>query len=392
MLFLSILAGIALAYPQIAAQANETNALPPIAYAARVIGDTARSRLIVDFDKKVSHEAYLLDNPKRIVVDLPETVFSLDGELERLPKSLVSNLRYGLIAPGKSRLVLELADAVTIENHLVRELTAEGRHRLIVDMVKATDKQFAAMVRRSDEVSSGDNQARNQNQGPIIVVIDPGHGGIDGGATGANKTVEKDITLNFAKKLRARFADDEAFKILLTREEDTFMGLRDRLAFAREKKADLLISVHADSLKQKFIRGATVYTLSAQGSDELSIVLARKQNRADLIAGLELPTVESDVSDIFIDMTRQETKVFSKQFADIVVKKMRNKIKLINNPHRSADFFVLKAPEVPSILLELGYLSNKEDESLMTSPKWQGLAVKKTADAIREFFKPRLAQ
>ena len=386
---IAFIAAFGLRPAQISAQTTVTT--PPIAYAARVIGDKARSRLIVDFDQKVSHRAYILNNPKRIIVDLPETVFSLDGELERLPKSLITDLRYGLIGPDRSRIVLELADPVVIENHLVRELSQEGRFRLIVDMVRATEEEFAQSVQTERNLRRAETkQSDKTSVDPVTIVLDPGHGGLDGGASGIKGTREKHITLGFSLKLKAKLEESPQYRVLMTRDDDSFIGLRDRLNFTRKQKADLLISVHADSLSQKFIRGATIYTLSKEGSDELSRILARKQNRADLIAGLELPEVESEVSDIFIDMTRRETKVFSRRFAQIMVEKMQKDVRLIKNPHRSADFFVLKAPEIPSILLELGYLSNPEDENLMSSETWQDLVAEKTANAIRHFFDDRV--
>ncbi len=373
-----------------AAETRAGNAIPPIAFAARVIGDSSRARLIVDFDQDVFQETYLLDNPKRIVVDLPETVFSLDGELKRLPKSLVSNLRYGTIADGRSRIVLELAQPVLIENHRVKELSDDNRFRLIVDLVKATQEQFSSSVRPPVRPKSALNENKSASKKQYVIVIDPGHGGIDGGASGSQKTREKEITLSFAKKLKALLASNKLFKPLLTRDGDEFMRLTERVEKARKYKADLLISVHADSLRQKDIRGATIYTLSKKGSDEISRTLANSQNRTDLIAGLSLPEEKPDVSNILIDMTRRETKVFSERFASVVVRALKDDIKLIKNPLRSADFYVLKAPEIPSILLELGYLSNRRDEALMRSDEWQSIAVHNVYDAIREFFDVRV--
>ena len=367
--------------------------LPPIAFAARVIGNLERSRLIVDFDKSISHDAYLLSNPKRIVIDLPEVVFSLDGELERLPKSLVKDLRFGIIAPGQSRIVLELTQGVLIENHRVKQLIGRERHRLFVDMVKATPKQFAEAVRVSNpSLKPKTGKKADISPANFKIVLDPGHGGVDGGAIGKGRTNEKRITLSFAHQLRQKLEKNSAFSVVMTRDTDKFVSLTDRVEIARRNKADLMISIHADSLKQTEIRGATVYTLSREGSDDISRALAKKQNKSDLIAGLSLPPSKPEVSDILIDMTRRETEVFSIRFANLMVEHMKRKIRLIHNPHRSADFYVLKAPEIPSVLLELGYLSNPADEILMASSNWQELAATRAAKAVEAFFDNRLVQ
>ncbi len=365
-----------------------------IAFAARVVGDDKRARLIVDFDKAVTYDTYLLADPQRIIIDLSQTAFSLDGEAKRLPTGLVRDFRYGAIAPGQSRIVLELAKDVVIENHSLRNVTSENRHRLLLDLVTASAEKFAAAVRKTPAVkvrkplSSGNKKPEDQKT--FTVVLDPGHGGIDGGAAGAGKTAEKVITLGFAKYLKASLSNNHKLKVLMTREDDRFVSLSDRVAFAKNNNADLFISIHADSLRQKNIRGATVYTLSEEGSDTLSRSLAQKQNRADLVAGLSLPKTQPKVTDILIDLTRRETQAFSVGVARLMVRQMKDRVRLIQNPMRSADFYVLKAPEFPSVLLELGYLSNVEDEKLMKSQEWQTKAAKIISESIEAFFKPRL--
>lgn len=376
--------------PANAAEPDQT----PIAFAARIIGDENRGRLLIDFDKAVDYEVYLVSEPNRIVIDLCETIFSLEGEVRELPRSLIKAFRYGGIGEGKSRVVLELLGPAVIDSHRIKEIASEGRHRLFVDFKSTSEVNFAKLTTDLTEVEQPreivSKRAKPQEQ--FNIVLDPGHGGIDGGAAGEMKTIEKNVTLAFALQLREMLSKTDGFNITMTRDSDQFVGLTKRLKFARESEADLFLSIHADSLAQKSIRGATVYTLSEKGSDRISRMLARRQNRTDLIAGLKLPEVKPQVSDIFIDMTRRETEVFSNQFAGLLVARMKEGIKLIRNPHRSADFFVLKAPEVPSVLLELGYLSNPEDEALMGSKEWQTLAVERTHDAIVDFFQIRLAQ
>lgn len=366
----------------------------PIAFAARIIGDENRGRLLIDFDKAVDYEVFLVSEPDRIVMDLSETVFSLEGEVGELPRSLIKAFRYGSIGEGRSRVVLELLGPALIDSHRIKEIASESRHRLFVDFKKTSASNFAKLTTDPAKFEPAEAviSKRAEPREMFNIVLDPGHGGIDGGAAGEMKTVEKNVTLAFALQLREMLSQTDSFNVTMTRDSDKFVGLTKRLKIARESQADLFLSIHADSLAQKSIRGATVYTLSEKGSDRISRMLARRQNRTDLIAGLKLPEVKEQVSDIFIDMTRRETEVFSNQFAGLLVTRMKEGIILIRNPHRSADFFVLKAPEVPSVLLELGYLSNPEDEALMGSKEWQTLAVQRTYEAIVDFFQIRLAQ
>ena len=381
------------------AEAQETaKNTPAIAYAGRIIGNDKRMRFILDFDRDVTQTAYVLADPKRLIIDLSETVFSLDGKSMRSPSALVTDVRYGTVAPGKSRVVMELGGAIKIAKISLTAMQDSGRQRLILDIVPVSEAEFLANAKKAEPSRSGGKVAHKGDRvAPVAkedriftIVIDPGHGGIDGGAVGKGRTVEKNVTLRFAKALRDKLSKHAAFKVLLTRENDTFVSLQDRINFAHQHHADLMISVHADSLRQRNIRGATIYTLSEEGTDELSRQLARKQNRADLIAGLSLPKVSDSVTDILIDLTRRETEVFSTRFARMLVVQMKTGIKLIKNPHRSADFFVLKAADIPSVLLELGYLSNREDEKLMLSSKWQEKAAQKLTQATIKFFKPRM--
>lgn len=387
--------GVAARSEEVASKASDSKpVIPPIAFAARVVGNADRTRLIVDFDRQIQHEAYLLDSPKRLVVELPATFFSLDDQVADKSASLITQLRFGQTAPDQSRIIFRLSGPVRVENNLVKHIAQEDRYRLIVDLVRSNEQEFATIVRKGlPEHSDAGSKSGKANPRRFRIVIDPGHGGFDGGATGeAAHAVEKDITLGFSLKLRDILSKNSAFEVIMTRDNDIFVGLENRLELARSSSADLMISVHADSLHQKDIRGATVYTLSEEGSDALSRSLARDQNRAELMSGLKLTIENPNVSDILIDMIRRETEVFSERFAQTMVDNLQNNIKLIRNPHRWADFFVLKAPEVPSILLELGYLSNPEDEALMISDKWQEMVAIHTAEAITAFFSDRLAQ
>ncbi|MGI9357036.1 MAG: N-acetylmuramoyl-L-alanine amidase [Rhizobiaceae bacterium] len=367
-----------------------------VAYAARLVGDAKRARLIVDFDSSVSYKISVIKDPKRVVINLSKTVFSLNKDATDLPDSVVETFRFGAIDPQTSRIVLSLSAPALVDSKKLKSLNDRGRHRLIVDLVSVDADKFERTALENAETLAVAKPAKPkpeqvERKRRFLVVLDPGHGGIDYGAGGRRGVQEKDVTLNFAKQLAAQLQKNSSYQVMMTRDDDSFVSLTERLEFARRVRADLFVSIHADSLRQRNIRGATVYTLSKKGSDSLARDLARKQNRSDLIAGFALPKLEAPVNDILIDLTRRETKSFSKRFAQSLVGSMRKGVRLIRNPLRSADFFVLKAPEVPSVLLELGYLSNGRDEKLLASKKWQHMVAGRMRLAVDKFFAPRLA-
>jgi len=222
------------------------------------------------------------------------------------------------------------------------------------------------------------------------VVIDPGHGGIDPGTTGRRKRVfEKHITLAMARRLKRELDNGGRYKTVLTRTRDVFVRLRDRIARARGSGADLFISLHADSMANSRIRGASVYTLSERASDKEAAALAAKENKADLIAGMDLSANSKQVTDILIDLAQRETMNHSVRFARILVDEMRKSTRFLRKSHRFAGFAVLKAPDVPSVLLEMGYLSNAEDEARLIQPRYRARLAKAIARAIDRYFDAR---
>jgi N-acetylmuramoyl-L-alanine amidase len=229
-----------------------------------------------------------------------------------------------------------------------------------------------------------------EESGRPIVVIDPGHGGIDSGAVGKDGTLEKDLTLKFGLELAAELKKDGKIEPILTREDDTFLSLGDRVEVAQQHHAALFISIHADTVRQNYVRGATVYTLSDEASDALSQALAEQENRSDILAGLSLEDQPDDVADILFDLARRETKNLSVRFAKSLVGDMKGDVALNNNPWRRAAFRVLKAPDVPSVLLEMGYLSNADDEKMFKSNNWPAGEAEKVARAVETFVGQRV--
>ena len=373
----------------------------PIAYSGRIAGDENSTRLLLDFDKEVSVKAFYMDHPDRIVIDLNETIFNLgDGDALK-PRGLISFMRHGAIVKGRSRIVLSLASPAEIVESTVKPHGVGTAYRLVLDLAATNVDHYSELVASNNNARDADNnlavrgdrpKAEAGDTGKITVVIDPGHGGIDGGAVGYHRAIEKDLVLSFAKLFEEKLRLAGPFDVKLTRDSDEFVSLNQRLAFAQDVEADLFISIHADSLKQRDVRGSTVYTLSKKASDLLSEQLAKSENSVDLVAGLSLPEEVEVVTDILADLTTRETKQFSRQFSGILVSNLQNRIKLIKNPRRSASFEVLKAPEVPGVLFELGYLSNAEDEKLLRSPEWQAKVADALTRSVVTFFEPRLGE
>jgi len=364
---------------------------PLAALTFRMAGDDLRTRIVVMFDREPKLSTLLLDNPHRLVVDLPETRFGFD-EKSLEPRGLVSRVRYGLVGKGRSRLILTLRGPFKVEDlRVLRNESASG-YRLVADIVATSDREFADQLQGRKEITSSTDrdekpvQAASQNgtARPFTIMIDPGHGGIDSGAESLSGIKEKDLTLAFGQELKDRLAQDKNIKVLMTREDDTFLRLSERVRIARQHEADLFISIHADTINQHDIRGATVYTISDKASDSVARAMAERENKSDTLAGAA-PEEQPEVTDILLDLTRRETHTFSLSFAEKVIHSLQGQVNLINNPHRFAGFQVLRAPDVPSVLIEIGYLSNAEDEKLISNPEWRKKLADRLAIAIKAF-------
>jgi N-acetylmuramoyl-L-alanine amidase len=223
-----------------------------------------------------------------------------------------------------------------------------------------------------------------------VVMLDPGHGGVDPGAVGASGIYEKEVTLAIAREVRRQLEASGRYKVGMTREDDVFVRLRDRIAKARTAGAELFISIHADAMRNRETRGASIYTLSETASDDEAAALAARENRADIIAGVDLSNENKDVMNILIDLAQRETMNHSASFGGLLVEELGRDIQLIPlKPHRFAGFAVLRAPDVPSALIELGYLSNRNDEQLLTRPHHRTKVAAALVRAIDRYFEKR---
>jgi N-acetylmuramoyl-L-alanine amidase len=362
------------------------------AIASRIENAAGRSTLIFDLTKPVVARARPVADPPRIVVDLPEVAFRIDPRNghDVGGSKIVKSYRYGQFAPGGARIVVDLAVPALVAR-VASENTADGA-RLILDLVPADATRFGAAVKAAalPEPSVVPEPPRaTPPAGKPVVVIDPGHGGVDMGATGRHGEQEKTIVLAFAEALRAKIEAGGNLHAIMTREEDVFLPLAARVRFAQRNNAALFLSIHADTLAAPHVEGATVYTVSAAASDAEAARIAEKENRADQAGGLAHADEATEVDDILMDLARRESLAFSRQFARTLVARWRDVGSLNRNPSRSAGFVVLKAYDVPSVLLELGYLSSDRDLTRLTSPAWRELAAGKTAEAVEAFFAAR---
>lgn len=351
----------------------------------RVMGDLKRVRVVAVYNAKPELSLRFLNKPPRLVIDLPKTVFSLPSNLATA-HGLVDNIRYGGAGPEKSRIIFGIKKFFQIENVSVEELENDLWQE-VFDIVAVPESVFNKELNDQLERQrqKGQKEKKTPQRRPFRVMIDAGHGGIDSGAKGGSGILEKNVTLTFARSLRDALQKYPDIQVFLTRDSDVFLRLGERVAKARELNANLFVSIHTDSISFASLRGATVYTISDKASDNVAKSLAESENKADLLDGL--PADDSPaIADILLDLAQRETHTFSVVFADRVVASFKtNEINLIKNPHRYAGFQVLKAPDIPSVLVEIGYLSNVNDEKLIIDDKWRMKVAETLAKTINDF-------
>ncbi len=333
----------------------------------RVGAQQEATRFVIELNETVPFKIFNLNNPERLVIDIPDVTWQ-PRSTPVLAGSVIEKYRTGLFKEGIFRIVLDLKQAV----QLVRNdsLQEENRFRIVLDMAPITAKKspafkfassnWANYVKNIGTVASVAKAKKVEKKRKPVIVIDPGHGGVDPG--GVVKHIrEKYIVLSFAKLLKKKLDAHGKYHSVLTRDKDIYIPLRDRFKIADREKADMFLSIHADKIHVKSIRGLTIYTLSEKASDEESHALAQQANRADVLVGNDLNQYDSLVSDILIDRAQEWTAEQSWRAAKLMVRHLRTRAPIARKAHRYAGFAVLKSPNVPSILLELGYLTNEND-------------------------------
>jgi N-acetylmuramoyl-L-alanine amidase len=381
----------------------------PIASDARLAGDTKQTRFVLDLDKTIQFRAFALADPYRVVVDMPQVTFRLAVGVGTAGRGLIKTFRYGLVMPGGSRIVFDLTGPARIANSYVLDAANGQPPRLVLELEEVDRTTFlqslavesrpelkpalaeAADTDAAAEAAIPPKPAAPSDRRPVVV-IDPGHGGIDNGTQSGAQT-EKSLVLAFGLALRDRIEKSGKYRVVMTRTDDTFIPLADRVRIARNQSAALFVSIHADALphREGDAQGATIYTLSDHASDVEAERLAEAENKADAIGGVNLTEEPTDVADILIDLAQRETRTFSNRFARLLMGEMKNTVRMHKPPLKSAGFKVLKAPDVPSVLIELGYVSNKGDLEHLVSENWRSHTVESMAQAIDAFLAKRLA-
>ena len=400
-----VVAGGALCSPLARSQASDNAVVPvsappssyPTASDARLAGDDRQTRFVLELDRKIDLRAFALADPYRVVLDIPQVNFQLPPQTGQTGRGMIKAFRYGLVMPGGSRIVMDLTKPAIIDKAYVVE-AANGQPPKLVVELSATDRtsfmraiSTASRAELRPSAAPEPVKAASDDKRPVVV-IDPGHGGIDNGTQASTGELEKQIVLDFATALHDRLEKSGKYRVVMTRNDDTFIPLSDRVKIARNEQAQLFVSVHADALPKKEgdAQGATIYTLSDTASDAEAARLADEENHADVIAGIDLTEEPSDVADILIDLARRETKMFSNHFARLLLSEMKGNVRLHPSPLKSAGFRVLRAPDVPSVLVELGYVSNKDDLHHLVSDEWRSKTVKVVGQAIDAFFAKRM--
>jgi N-acetylmuramoyl-L-alanine amidase len=392
LLLTGLLPGFAGVRPAAAAAGPE--AAPVIAADMDVSSEAGRTILRIALSKAVSARAHVMERPDRVIVDLPEVTFRLPAETGRKREGFIASYRYGLFAPGQSRVVIDLAQPALVSRLEAKPDGPDGTASLTIELTKTDRETFrraAADRAAAAAPSKAVAPAAPGDERPVIV-LDPGHGGIDPGAAAGGGRLEKDIVFAYAGQLKRKLEATGRYRVLMTREHDIFIPLGERVRLARAAHADLFISIHADTISGGAdVRGLTIYTGSERASDADSAKLADRENKADAVAGLEGGESADDVTDILQDLTQRETRAFSHNFASRLVGELDPVARLNKNPHRQAGFRVLRASDIPSVLLELGYLSSRKDSDLLMSEEWRDLSSGAIVTAVQRFFATRLA-
>lgn len=395
---------------------NSVFAARPTATSFRLHDHGTHTRIVLELTSGADFTIFQLTDPWRTVIDLPEVIWNLPQDTDVLNEGVVRDMRYGLFQPGHSRVVIDLVRPANVDRAFVLAPTATTPWRLVIDLKSVPESLFMEKLGPANRIviarpdtgapvattpnvafleSSTDGRriplphrkpAVKPSERKPVIAIDPGHGGVDPGAIGVTGVREKDVTLAAAQQLKASLEKTGRYKVVLTRNRDISLQLRQRITLARRASADVFISIHADSISRTDVRGLSVYTLSETASDKEAAKLAEKENKADLIIGMDLTHESSDVRNILIDLAQRESMNLAAHLAATLISQLKRQVTLLRNTHRFAGFAVLKAPDVPSVLLEMGYLSNREEERLLKQSSYRQKLVGSIVQGLDTYF------
>jgi N-acetylmuramoyl-L-alanine amidase len=366
--------------------------------AVRVWPSSTYTRLTIEASSEIRYKHFSLANPNRLVIDLEDV--QLTGVLQDVSGQIQSadpfirTARAGQFNGNTVRLVLDLRNEVKPQIFSLKPV-AEYQHRLVVDLYPANGQQDDPLLALLQDYNKGqlDNNAPRGNKGktdparPVVIMIDPGHGGEDPGAIGPSGTREKDVVLRIGRQLKKLIDGEKNMKAYLTRDEDVFLPLGVRVAKARKIGADLFISVHADAVENRTARGSSVFALSENGATSaMARLLAKSQNEADMIGGVKIAGKDKYLAHTLFDLTQTATINDSLKLGKAVLGKMGDLNKLHKPKVEQAGFAVLKAPDIPSILVETAFISHPEEERKLVDPAFQQDMAEAILSGVRTYF------
>jgi len=356
------------------------------------------TRFVLDVSEKAEPSIFLLADPHRVVIDLPEAQWKASNKVAGV--GAVEGYRHGLFTPGIYRIVLDLKNPASVKSSFHLAPRGNFGHRLVVDLENTSRDGFLTAVAESRKkrpvfvakATPEITAPRRSPNGKRVIVLDPGHGGPDPGNLGVIGVHEKVIVLKISRAIRDELAATGRYEVHMTRDRDIFWPVRERFRIARRHGADLFISVHADSINRPNVKGGSVYNLSETASDKEAARLAARENKSDVIAGVNLDQADDEVSSILIDLAQRETMNFSAQFAEMLVAELERDVPMLRRAHRFANLGMLKAPDVPSVLLEAGYLTNKANARFLNSSDGQKRIARAVRRAVDKYFATLVAQ
>ena len=350
------------------------------------------TRFVLDINRDEKPRVFVLANPYRVVIDMSAAEWSASNDLSG--RGVIERFRHGLFRDDIYRIVLDLKGPASIQRSFTLAGKGKKKARFVLDLKSSTPRAFDKLVTATSKLRVKPRKQFADKPAPVIkrtngkriIVIDAGHGGNDPGNLGSIGVHEKIITLKLARDMRNALNATGRYDAKLTRDKDVYINLTRRYKIARNMGADLFISVHADSHENKSIRGGSVYTLSEKASDREAAKLAARENKSDLLAGVELVNVDEEVSGILLELAQRETLNYSAQFAEMLVPEMKREVRMLGNPHRMAGLVVLNSHEIPSVLLESGFLSNRQDARFLNSQNGRKKISKAVRRAVDRYF------
>jgi N-acetylmuramoyl-L-alanine amidase len=386
---------------------NPDAASTPVILNARIGEHGDSTRFVIEVSDPLAVRVFTLANPNRVVVDMPEVLWRLSGPQRPTGTGAVKSYRYGLFRPGDSRFVIDLNTPSTAAAPMILPPEAGYGYRVVLDLFPTTQAKFEANAGWPADLRAREDAAESvvslvpqtsptpppvpetSSSARKIIVLDPGHGGVDPGTSCTAGLIEKDLVLDEGKRV-AKALRGRGYTVHMTRDSDIFIPLPERVSISRGYGADLFVSLHADSNPDPTVSGASIYTLSEHGSDAEAAALAKRENQSDIIAGMDLTGQDDSVSHILIDLAQRDTINRSARFAETAVGQLGQVTDILpRTPHRSAGFVVLKAPDVPAVLIELGYLTNAQDCAQMGTDRWRDHTASAIATAVDRHFAPK---